>query len=468
MTIVYCDFVNGDDNTGDGTAASPYKTITKASEGLTGLDEVRVAKSPAPSALSGVLTWTNGSTSVSTSLDLTGVLAARDFIRKTSLNAADYDIWWEISSITSTTITLVKTFRGYSESCASQKLGTTDTGAATSGQNVQSVSASGDDYSTRLLISGGWNLSTQLQDGETWFRQTGTTKYGNGLRSNGQYYVRLSKCHFLRYYFDLYLQDEAGWLIEYCQLLGAGSEALTTSSTLANTTFSHITSDGTLSFGDQAMGSFVADSIVCINGVIYTWDLLSNVITHNAVIYAGVGSISRNISGISTDLRARAPCKFYNISGCTITPQSYIRGSNYISVKHIDGAAGEQAWQDPGYAQKNTTEARSGSCVQVTPFYPYDGFSDPFEQVFKLAVQASTAKTVGVYMKKSADFDGAVEAALMYKGEFLADFVEWTMTTSYQQFTLTADAGDIDESGVLELWLRVWGETGSVYIDDLS
>lgn len=467
MTIVYCDFVNGNDSTGDGTAGSPYKTITKASQGLMGLDEVRVAKSPAPSALSGTLTWTNGSTSVSTSVDLTGVLAARDFIRKASLNAADYNIWWEISSITSTTITLVKTFRGYTESCNSQKLGTTDTGTATSGQNVQVVSSAGDDGATRLQISGGWNLSTQLQDGETWFRQTGTTKYGNGLRSNDCYYISLSKCHFLRYSYDLYLQDEDGWSVSYCQLLAAGNGGLTCNISFRGA-FSNITSDSALYFGQSAMHAITADTIVCINGSIHTYDFLSNVVAVNASITAAVGSISRNISGSLIELYASPPCKFYNVSGCAVNVQGYIGGPNYITLKKINGVAGEQAWQGGGYAQKNTANARSGSCVEVVPMYPIGSVSDAFEQVFKLAVAASTAKTVGVYMKKSADFDGAVQAALMYKGEFLADFVEWTMTTSYQQFSLTAAAGDIDESGVLELWVRVWGETGSVYIDDLS
>ena len=84
MAIVYCDFASGNDTTGDGSASNPYKTITKASTGLSGDDEVRCAKSPAPTALDGTLTFTDGSTSVATSADLTAVLAAKDFV---SLNS---------------------------------------------------------------------------------------------------------------------------------------------------------------------------------------------------------------------------------------------------------------------------------------------------------------------------------------------------------------------------------------------
>ena len=57
MTIKYCSWLTGDDTTGTGTAASPYKTITKASELLTGGDEVRVAKSPEPTNLTGTLSF---------------------------------------------------------------------------------------------------------------------------------------------------------------------------------------------------------------------------------------------------------------------------------------------------------------------------------------------------------------------------------------------------------------------------
>ena len=99
MTIVYWDFLNGNDSTGDGSAGNPYKTLSKASTGLSGGDEVRCAKSADPTGLGGTLTFTDGSTSVATSVDMTGSLAAKDFV---GLNTAG-ETWWEISSITSTT-----------------------------------------------------------------------------------------------------------------------------------------------------------------------------------------------------------------------------------------------------------------------------------------------------------------------------------------------------------------------------
>jgi len=55
MTIVYWDFLNGNDTTGNGSAGNPYKTIYKASTGLSGDDEVRCAKSLATMSVEGSL-----------------------------------------------------------------------------------------------------------------------------------------------------------------------------------------------------------------------------------------------------------------------------------------------------------------------------------------------------------------------------------------------------------------------------
>ena len=106
MTIVYCDWATGDDTTGTGTAANPYKTIDKASTGMTGGDEVRVAKSPEPTALTGTLGFTNNSTAVTgNGTAFTTELALGDFI------SAPDGGWYEVIAIGSnTSATLYKKY----------------------------------------------------------------------------------------------------------------------------------------------------------------------------------------------------------------------------------------------------------------------------------------------------------------------------------------------------------------------
>ena len=203
-TIKYCSWLTGDDTIGDGSAANPYKSITKASTGLTGGDEVRVAKSPEPTNLTGTTAWTlNGTTVTGTDTLFTTELAIGDFISAPDGN------WYEVITITSdTSATLYKKYPSASASGhSSQKLGVTDTGAAgSSTTQVQVVSSSGTS-SANLKISGGWDLSTETQTGQTFFRQLHTTfanRYGYGLYISGKTYTELSNLNFLRYNYGIY------------------------------------------------------------------------------------------------------------------------------------------------------------------------------------------------------------------------------------------------------------------------
>lgn len=199
MAIVYCSWATGDDTTGTGTAANPYKTITQASTSRTAGDEVRVAKSPDPTALTGTTAWTLNSTTVTgTDTLFTTELAIGDFI------SAPDGGWYEVITLTSNTSATLKakypsaTASGHS----SQKLGVTDTGEAASGSTqVQVVNSSGNS-SAFLYISGGWDLSTETQTGQTWFRQmhgTFNTRNGYGLYMASKSYTSLDKLNFLRY-----------------------------------------------------------------------------------------------------------------------------------------------------------------------------------------------------------------------------------------------------------------------------
>lgn len=64
MAIYYCSWATGGDTTGGGTAVLPWKTITKATTDRLPGDEIRVAKSPNPTALTGTTGFTQNSTAV--------------------------------------------------------------------------------------------------------------------------------------------------------------------------------------------------------------------------------------------------------------------------------------------------------------------------------------------------------------------------------------------------------------------
>jgi hypothetical protein len=47
MAILHCDYLNGDDTTGTGSSAAPYKTLTKAFSVLTNADSIKIANTAA-------------------------------------------------------------------------------------------------------------------------------------------------------------------------------------------------------------------------------------------------------------------------------------------------------------------------------------------------------------------------------------------------------------------------------------
>lgn len=197
--IKYCDFLNGSDSTGDGSYGNPYKTITTASVGLTGGDEVRVAKSPDNTALAGTISFTRNDVSITGSGTLfTTQLAIGDF-----LQGGD-GLWYEVVTISSdTAASLYRVYTGATQSgVSSQKMGEINTGIAAFSEVVQTVSSSGLSEESLLIISGGWDLSTQTQTGVSYFKQIQATfnnRYGSALTCVDKSYVSISKVGFFRY-----------------------------------------------------------------------------------------------------------------------------------------------------------------------------------------------------------------------------------------------------------------------------
>jgi len=144
----------------------------------------------------------NDTTVTGTNTLFTSELAIGDFISAPDGN------WYEVIELASdTSATLYEKYPSATASGhSSQKLGVTDTGAAAaSSTQVQVVNSSGN--SKFLYISGGWDLSTETQTGQTWFRQmhgTFKTRNGYGLYISDKNYINLDKLNFLRYNYGIY------------------------------------------------------------------------------------------------------------------------------------------------------------------------------------------------------------------------------------------------------------------------
>ncbi len=517
MTIVYCDYTNGDDDTGDGSASNPYKTIDKASTGLSGDDEVRCAKSPAPTALDGTLTFTDGSTSVATSADLTAVLAAKDFVSLNSTGDHAGETWWEISSITSTTITLTSKYSGTGGTGTGYKLGVTDTGAAGPMTVVQQVSASGS--SGHLIkISGGWNLSgTPTQDGYTWFFQSGATKYGYALQLSAKGYIDLDfgRVGFLRYSCATYLYKSNNNTITSATcnsnsygiyLDRSNNNTVTTPTCNSNTNYGiylDSSSNNTITSAtcnrNSSYGIYLSTSSnntitspTCNSNSsygIYLSTSSNNTITSPTCNSNGSGiSLSTNsnnntITSPTCNSNSNYGIYLNNASSCVCWGYAHDESTwsnagkvnewmgnrqKIVSIGESEsgGAARNRVYFYGGYTQDNTAEADGGSgkCIQFNP----KSATYWIEQDFNVPVTSGVARTVAIKMKDDASFNGSVELELWYNGVLIVGPTEKTMTESYVAQEMTAAAGQITADGVLVLKVKVYGTAGCVYADTLT
>jgi parallel beta-helix repeat protein len=467
MAIVYCSWATGDDTTGTGTAAAPYKTITKASTSRTAGDEVRVAKSPDPTALTGTTAWTLNSTTVTgTDTLFTTELAIGDFISAPDGN------WYEVIELASdTSATLYKKYPSATASGhSSQKLGVTDTGAAAaSTTQIQIVNSSGKS-SAFLYISGGWDLSTETQTGQTWFRQmhgTFANRYGYGLYMTGKSYTNLDKLNFLRYSYGIYSTNSNNNTIASATCNSNNSGIYYISSN--NNTITSATCNSNNNSGIYYTGSNnnTITSATCNSntyGIYYTG-------SNNNTIYA-LSTTGNTTAGIYAD-SANNICHSATIAESTkvATGTTY-----YANTRQYINNLGGYSYVYSNYATANSQNASAGGTgkewkLAITG--AARGTNYPFYiPIARVAVASSGKVTVKVYFKKSGT--GIAGALRCRYGQ-----IAWSDGTSDITVTCPNDTSRNQvtleftptEAGVVEIEAGAWhvsSTSQTVIIDDIE
>lgn len=224
MANFYVDLVNGNDTTGVGTIALPWKTLSKATAvggARTIGDAVYVAKTPGSITLIGSGFTANNIATINTFGDLTGSIAVKDYI---SFNPSGFPVF-QVSLVTSIGIGVVyyPWFEAGNDTGNTivniYKVPTIDTNLSTG--NYDSLGVNGNEianirntpydtnltYGYNILITGGWNSDFTLQDGYTLVKNTNPTAGGtaaNFIRGNtgvdGYKMVRFGGLNFVTYY----------------------------------------------------------------------------------------------------------------------------------------------------------------------------------------------------------------------------------------------------------------------------
>lgn len=512
-TVYYFDLASGNDTTGDGSYGNPWKTIDKCSTGRTGGDECRGAKSTI-TTLSGTLTFTNGSTTVNTSQDLSGAVAAGDFIGKNT----GVDAWWVVASATSTTITITN-----------QYWAPTGSGDAVTGYKITPIAAS-EQYDVncdgssgnRIKISGGWDLSTQTQTGVTAFNAYSTT---HGVALNNDDWIEFS--HFVIratgatgspishsggdncYFHDIWIAESTTYravnlvaafnTYENIYISESGSYSFYVSGNNNNFKNVYVYSPGN---ANNEYGFYLASGFNTFENL-----RIYNSYDDNLYIGTDLGFnlfkdchfiTNRNASSNNITISASAPeNRFFNTTasgstGYVVENGSYY-GTNYFvnnnftagsSGTYIPGstsydviAAPTLATQETGgdavryYGTRGTitsdssASARSGKALKYTPLSAgfYIG-----ERVGTVKITSTSSDiTLGVYVKDDGSFNGAPYAVVVRNGKWLSK-TAITPTTSYAQVTFTAAAADLVLGDYLDLWILTDASAGNFWVDDFS
>jgi len=169
MAIWYTDNLTGSDTTGDGTVATPYKTVNKAVSVAASDDTIRVAGSGWTAVSGTVSNNTNiSSTTVQTSVNLTSELTAGvSLISVKDPQFGDRKLVYKVTAVTSTTITTHAPLAlTPGTNYQIEKITTNHYTTATTSTTFENLSATGTGL-TGIKIEGGWTAGFTAQDGIT-------------------------------------------------------------------------------------------------------------------------------------------------------------------------------------------------------------------------------------------------------------------------------------------------------------
>lgn len=516
----YVDLVGGDDGTGDGTIGNEYLTIdgVRTNETLTGGDEIRVLKSTV-TQLSGTASYTNGSATVTTSIDHSGTLSDGDLISKNSHTQTGNEGWWSVASVSTTTITLDKEYWGTTDASANIYYNTPTSQVYTD----WNLAEDGTSEASRIKIEGGWNTTGPTRDGYTFVSTTGA--YGAVYNSSNyqeiSYFVTFNDSTTASYggfystsgikgsyYHDIialssgtnvrgFVINSDHETIDNIYVSGSGSGFVGANMQDCTVTDVYIYSQSyTLTRGGlhlENSGQNVFDNINIYNTGdfgIYSEQSDNNFYKNITVedtgddcVYmtSGANALFHTISCTTIGGHGiYADDNFTNlvVNNPTLTSitdddyHSQVRVSTYFGIANlfvIDGSNNTQYAPESTRAS-DTTDARSGTALKISPSATTgDGTVDAIRIGSTKVSSTASDLTLGVYLKKDASFNGShVHLLAVQDSEWLYAPSEKTLTTSYAQYTVVVTAADLDLNEYIDLYIMVDGTAGSVFVDDFS
>ena len=328
MAIYYIS-PTGNDTTGTGTAANPFKTGNRAVIAVVdgAGDEIRLQESVTSLIGGANFTFTNNTSTIATSASMIGTIVAGDYIGKPSALIGTIETYYRVVTVTSTTITIFGSYLGSNsvETQVKKIIPESGMGLAT-GYHIN--------LSKSCFVSGGWNLGTQTRSGETMIFSPGTITTSTNISlyiSSTPEVEYLGVCQ--GYYCINVVSASSGWKLKNVSICDSERVGLLMSAnsygTLENFFGHNVRNTG---FAVIHRTGSVNSELMTYNNV-WVWDDTVNAtvgafrlgpncnLPENADIY-----IRNSLNGFAQDANSRA----YNVDIENCVTASYLGGDNCV------------------------------------------------------------------------------------------------------------------------------------------
>jgi hypothetical protein len=316
-------------------------------------------------------------------------------------------------------------------------------------------------FSNLITYSGGWNTSTNLQDGDTYL--DGINGNGYGVVINNKTYIYITRCNTVRYYTGIYLQSSYNISIANNNIVNNTLSGFYYNSSYNNDNdITNVNNNGNYgiyiqnscnnnntvvnannndNYGIYIQGSGNNDNIVSNANNNNTYALNYNTSSNNSVY--NMTSIVNRVSSVNTDSNINL------LRNCTLNETTEISGwlngskGKIRSINH-DGTT-DNNWVFANYATANwqtttvhDTEPGSWKCI-ISNAQRNEGYKFDLEAA-QIACKANKLVTVKAWIKKDHATDIACELRVeadTVRGIAADAATAATDTTDWQEVTLT-------------------------------
>ena len=358
-------------------------------------------------------------------------LNLQSLISKNSAEQGGMEGWYGIQSIDGTTILLDNGinngpdsgmgYSGTTETVTTYKRETIKTALASSDYAVQEIQDSGTSGSN-IEFQGGWNTSTNQQDGETFF--DGLNGSGYGLYLSLKSYTTLNYLNFCRYNYGVYYYDSS-------------NNTITTLSNANNNDYYGV-------YYEKSYNNIIKSLSTSGNEV----SGIYNDIGTNYLFNASIGETTE-IDGL------------FDFANSRIFSHNHDQTSGYYKI-----------FTDGGLIQSTTSvrHTASGIAWQLSPTSTNRSSSYPLNLVIaRIACSANNQVTVKAWFRRD---NTGITGRLICKGKQIAGvdsdvYADMTAAANtWEELTINFTP---TEAGVVEIEAQAWGGTSySVYVDDMT